>query len=194
MYQTVARVSESEYKERGSKFIAYTYPCASVERADAIKESLWELHPKATHICWAYRIGDEAELSRAWDDGEPSGTAGLPILNQIKSADITYTMVLVVRYYGGKKLGSSGLKTAYKTSAKDSIEANTTIEQEPQTYAILNCSYAQMPHVMNVIKQNNVEIEEQKIGTECHFKVRFPKKDLDKLTKKLSKISTFTTC
>ncbi len=194
MYHTVAKISEAEYKDRGSKFIAYTYPCASVKHANSIKDSLWEEHPKATHICWAYRIGDTAEKNRAWDDGEPSGTAGLPILNQIKSADITYTMVLVVRYYGGKKLGSSGLKTAYKTAAKNAIEANKIISQEPQSSATVECSYEQMPHVMNVLKQNKVEIEEQELQTQCHFRISFPKKDLDKMSKKLSKISTFTTC
>ncbi len=170
------------------------YPVGSVDESKAILHRLKSDHPKSSHCCYAYIIGEEGETQKIWDDGEPSGTAGLPILHQIKSFGCTYTLVAVIRYYGGKQLGASGLKNAYKTSAKSALEQNQIIEKYPTICLLLESSYAQMPHVMNTLKKFPVEILNQKINNLCYWKVRIPKKEESIIKNNLSNFCTFTSC
>ncbi len=194
MYKTFSQSSTAEYTERGSKFLGYAYPCTSESKAKEILSQLQAEHPKATHICWAYRLGDDGQNERSWDDGEPSGTAGLPILNQIKSSDCTYAIVLVVRYYGGKKLGAAGLKTAYKTAASQAIVANEIVSQEPQVTLSIESKYQNMHRVMSLLKKYDAQILEQNIDNKSTWLVQIPKKEQNFFTEKLAKFSTFTLC
>lgn len=193
-YKTISRESTSEYKEKRSKFLGYAYPCMSANEADEILASVRELHPKASHHCYAYILGEEGDTERTWDDGEPSGTAGLPILYQIKSHECTYVIVIVVRYYGGKQLGASGLKNAYKLAARECLDANEIVEKEPTVCLSITADYEHMPELMNIYKRYPIEIKEQSIDTVCHWKVEVPKKVQENFSTEISKFCTFTTC
>lgn len=122
VYNTIESISEGLFKDKGSKFIAYTFPSDSTERFQISLEKIKKEHIKARHFCYAYRIGIDGTLYRANDDGEPSGTAGKPILGQIDKYELTNIGIVVVRYFGGVKLGTSGLINAYRLAAKESIE------------------------------------------------------------------------
>ena len=159
-YRMVVSENTGEYKEKGSKFLAYCFPMYDVEELDKLISYLKKLHPKARHICYAYRCGVENNIFRANDDGEPSGTAGKPILGAIDSFDLTNTLVAVVRYFGGTKLGASGLIQAYKTSAKDALDS---AEIELKTITVdylLSFDYAHMGVVMDTIKYLDLSIKE----------------------------------
>jgi uncharacterized YigZ family protein len=147
-YFTIAVPSEGEYKEKGSKFIAFTY---FVSDESSIKEKLEQLkkeHFKATHHCYAYRLGIDGKNYRANDDGEPSGTAGRPILGQIDSFGLTNVLIIVVRYYGGTKLGTSGLINAYREAAKNALEKSQKIEKIIESIIEVSISYNQLNEMM----------------------------------------------
>jgi uncharacterized YigZ family protein len=157
----LAASSEGEYKEKGSKFLAYAYPITSMEEFELYLEEIRSLHPKARHYCYAYRLGVEGELYRANDDGEPSGTAGKPILGQLLSQELSDTLVIVVRYFGGTKLGASGLIHAYKSAALDAINNASKVDKVLCDRFKLTFDYAEMGHVLNVIKSLNLTIIEK---------------------------------
>jgi uncharacterized YigZ family protein len=157
-YFTIAVPSEGEYKEKGSKFIAFTY---FVSDESSIKEKLEQLkkeHFKATHHCYAYRLGIDGKNYRANDDGEPSGTAGRPILGQIDSFGLTNVLIIVVRYYGGTKLGTSGLINAYREAAKNALEKSQKIEKIIESIVEVSISYNQLNEMMQFLKQYEIEI------------------------------------
>ena len=157
-YFTIAVPSEGEYKEKGSKFIAFTY---FVSDESSIKEKLEQLkkeHFKATHHCYAYRLGIDGKNYRANDDGEPSGTAGRPILGQIDSFGLTNVLIIVVRYYGGTKLGTSGLINAYREAAKNALEKSQKIEKIIESIIEVSISYNQLNEMMQFLKQYEIEI------------------------------------
>ena len=165
-YQTIEAPTIGEYKEKGSKFIAYAY---HVEDKEAIKQRLEEvkkLHNKARHHCYAYRIGLDNNVYRANDDGEPSGTAGRPILGQLDSFGLRHVLVVVVRYFGGTKLGTSGLKRAYKESTIDALEQAIVIEKIVKKQFQLTYDYAVTAEVMNYINKSNFEIKETQYTNE----------------------------
>jgi uncharacterized YigZ family protein len=165
-YQTIEAPTIGEYKEKGSKFIAYAY---HVEDKEAIKQRLEEvkkLHNKARHHCYAYRIGLDNNVYRANDDGEPSGTAGRPILGQLDSFGLRHVLVVVVRYFGGTKLGTSGLKRAYKESTIDALEQATVIEKIVKKQFQLTYDYAITAEVMNYINKSNFKIKETQYTNE----------------------------
>jgi len=160
-YKTVKGLSEGEYREKGSKFIAYAYPISSEED---IKERVKEVkaeHPKARHHCFAFRLDLEKKNFRANDDGEPSGSAGKPILGQIDSKGLSKVIVIVVRYFGGTKLGVPGLINAYRTSAQEALSNATIVEEEIHSYWKLSFQYELMNEVMRLVKANNWKIREQ---------------------------------
>ncbi len=130
-YLTIEKNSEGLYKEKGSKFLSYTYHVESVEEAKKLISGLKKEHHKARHVCYAYRIGPNAEIYRAADDGEPSGTAGKPILRCLEGRNLTNCMVAVVRYFGGTLLGTGGLVRAYKTAAIDALDKTEPIPLKP---------------------------------------------------------------
>ncbi len=157
-YQTLAKPCQSEYKEKNSRFIAYGLELSHEQKLKSALEMVKKLFPKASHYCYAYRLGLDGNQYRANDDGEPSGTAGRPILNQIDAAQLTNILVVVVRYYGGINLGVSGLKEAYKISTRQALQT-ATIQTKILTQSFLiQTDYLQMPAVMNWLKTNQLTI------------------------------------
>lgn len=160
-YQTIAEPSVGEFKDRGSKFLAYAFPITDEEDVKAHLEQSKKDHPKSRHHCFAYRIGLDGNNYRANDDGEPSGTAGKPILGQLDSFELTNVFVVVVRYFGGTKLGVPGLINAYKSATIAALEAAEIIEKTVNQWYELKFSYAIMSDVMGALKRYEIEIESQ---------------------------------
>ncbi|MDP4631323.1 MAG: YigZ family protein [Flavobacteriales bacterium] len=152
-FRTVSASSESLYKVSGSKHIGRSFRVHSEKEAKQIIQNLWEEHPQATHICFAYVLTVYEKIERSSDDGEPGGTAGKPILNQIKSAKLTEVLVAVIRYYGGTKLGVSGLIDAYKNAAKLALESSGVEECEVEVQYALSVSHEETPALMNALNR-----------------------------------------
>jgi uncharacterized YigZ family protein len=173
-YLSVSQAAEGLYKDKGSKFIGYVFPVKDLEDIKEQINSLKELHPKARHICYAYRLGFSPEEARSYDDGEPAGSAGKPILNTILSNNVHFTLVAVVRYFGGTLLGVPGLIQAYKEASLEAFAASDIIEIEPMDNLEIRFSYAQMNEVMKVIKKYPIKIVEQEVNNDCWYKLSFP--------------------
>lgn len=162
-YNTIEKPSLAEFKEKGSKFLAYAYPIETVEDFKKHLQNLKKEHPKAVHHCFAYRIGTDGNTFRVSDAGEPSGTAGKPILGQIDSKAITNTAIIVVRYFGGTLLGVPGLINAYKTAATLALQVVPVIQKQIETKYSLHFNYTQINEVMMVMKQHNCTIISQEM-------------------------------
>lgn len=169
--RTISTPTESLFKDRGSKFVGYAFPVSNTDDVKARLEELKVLHPSARHICYAYLLGEEAEEYRANDDGEPNGSAGLPILNQIKSKDVTNVLVTVVRYFGGTKLGVSGLINAYKEAAKEALKNAKVIVRIPRSIVVLRFPHSSIGDVERIVRQNNWTIKNQEFGMDCLWKI-----------------------
>jgi uncharacterized YigZ family protein len=163
-YRTLADSAYSEFRDRGSKFLAYAYPVAAPEAVTRCLDQLRQEHPKARHYCYAYRLGMDHHNYRANDDGEPSNSAGRPILGQIDSAGLTNTLVVVIRYFGGTKLGVPGLINAYKTSAAAALEAAEVVERQLRQYYRLHFSYAKMNTLMQAVNTLGYDMHEQQFS------------------------------
>lgn len=187
-FKTISQPSEGYITEKKSKFISHIFP---VKTADEVKEILDEYRKKyydARHVCWAYMLGWEREEFRSNDDGEPSGTAGRPILGQINSHELTDVLILVVRYFGGTLLGTSGLIKAYKEAAADAI-ANATIEEKTVDDTIEICfEYVLLSEVMRVLKQFDEVKSEQFFTENCQMILQIRKRQSPQLTNALSNI------
>ena len=157
-YLTLSTPATGEFKDRGSKFIAYAWPVCSEEEALAHVEALRKEHFTARHHCFAWRLAPDGNRFRANDDGEPSGTAGRPILGQIDSFGLTDVVVVVVRYFGGTLLGTSGLINAYREAAAEALRSATIVEKIVQDTFVLDFDYALMPDVMNAVKKLGLDI------------------------------------
>jgi uncharacterized YigZ family protein len=171
-YLTISSPSEGLYKEKGSRFIAFAYPVYS---ENEIKQYLHELKKKyydARHHCYAYRLGVTGEQWRAVDDGEPSGSAGRPILGQLLSKNLTNIVVFVVRYFGGIKLGVPGLINAYRSATADSIQNAEIVEMEDKDCFSIEFGYLTMNDVMKIIKEEQPEIVKQEFDTVCRIELR----------------------
>lgn len=192
-YQSIQSPSEGEYKEKGSKFLAYAYPTLSIEEVEYYLEEVKSLHPKARHHCYAYRIGIDGEPFRANDDGEPSGTAGKPILGQLKSYEVSDVCVIVVRYFGGTKLGASGLIHAYKESASQALSSADIITKIIAFTYRLTFDYDEMGHIMNVVKNLGLTITNKVFEAQPYIDIEIRKsiasQALRKLKANLLKIS-----
>lgn len=173
-YKTLKLLSEGEYREKGSKFIAYAVPCKSEEEAKGYLNEWRKAHHQARHVCYAYRFGYEMKVFRANDDGEPSNSAGAPILGQIQSFELTDVLIGVVRYFGGTKLGVGGLINAYRTSAKEALESGEIIELPVVKSVKVEFSYDQMPDVMKLIKSQELSTRDNDFGLNCRFFVDLP--------------------
>lgn len=160
-FHTLAAPSTGVFKDRGSKFFAYAYPCTSEEEALVRVEALRKEHFKARHHCFAWRFGLDGLRFRANDDGEPSGTAGKPILGQIDSACLTDVVVVVVRYFGGTLLGASGLIQAYRESAADAIAQAEIVEKIVFEKINLDANYVRVPDLINAVKKLDLKILEE---------------------------------
>lgn len=180
-YKTIDQAIENiDFKEKGSKFIGFGYP---VEDEGEVKEKLielWERFPDATHICYAYRLGLNGEIYRANDDGEPSGSAGLPIYNQIVSKEITNVLVASVRFYGGTKLGVSGLVKAYKLSAQMVLEEAILVEKHLTEKIMIEFTYEDQGNVMRNIDKSQVEVLKTNFGMSCTLEVKVRKDQKEK--------------
>jgi uncharacterized YigZ family protein len=184
-YTTIERSSTAEFKDRGSKFIAFAFP---ITVADDLKKQLQVLkkeHPKAVHHCFAYRIGTDGNNFRSSDDGEPAGTAGKPILGQIDSKGITNVAVVVVRYWGGTLLGVPGLINAYKTAASLALQVTPLVEKQVEIEHSIEFDYTQMNDVMQVLKQYNCTIHANEMQLFCHIRAGIPKNRLGEVLYKL---------
>jgi len=168
-YYTIEKSSVEEFKDRGSKFIAYACPIETTEDFKKLLQNLKKEHPKAVHHCFAYRIGTDGNNFRVSDDGEPSGTAGRPILGQIDSKEVTNTAVIVVRYFGGTLLGVPGLINAYKTATTLALQVVPVIQKQIEIKYSIQFDYTQMNDVMMVMKQYNCSIISQEIQLFCHI-------------------------
>ena len=163
-YRTLSMPSMGEFKDRGSKFIAYAWPVHTEEEALAHLEALRKEHFKARHHCFAWRFGPDGARFRANDDGEPSGTAGRPMLGQLDAFGLTDVVVVVVRYFGGTLLGTSGLIQAYREATAEALRAATIVEKIVCDAFQLDFDYALMPDVMNAVKKLELEITQQDFG------------------------------
>lgn len=184
-YHTIQEATEGLYKEKGSKFFAYAYPVKNIEEVEFHLEELRGLHHKARHHCYAYEIGITGDIFRANDDGEPSGTAGKPILGQIHSHELKDVLVVVVRYFGGTKLGASGLIQAYRESAKEALKIASRKEVILGNPFELLFDYEHMGHVMNCIKSLVLAISEKEFTDSCRVVVSIRQSQQDELITKL---------
>lgn len=178
-YKTIANATESYFRDRGSKFLGYAFPFEDAEDLKQYLDPLKKEHPKAVHHCYAYRIGTDGLVFRANDDGEPSGSAGAPILGQIDSMELTNVLVIIVRYFGGTLLGVPGLINAYKETTLLALEKAQIVEKIIEHHAILQFDYPQMNDVMQIIKQNNIRIKKQNLGLDCKIHIAIPLKQKD---------------
>ncbi len=186
-YNIITAKSEGLYKEKGSKFIALALP---VQSEDDVKEALLQIRKKyfdARHHCYAWVLGSDQSLFRANDDGEPSGSAGKPILNQIYSANLTNILVVVIRYFGGIKLGVSGLVNAYKTASREALASAPREERTVDNYYLVKCAYPLMNDVQRVLREENLSPLASRFELDCEieFKCRISLSDnvLDKFKK-----------
>ncbi len=185
-FLTIANQSEGLYKEKGSKFIAIAFP---VESVDAVKERLEELRKEyydARHHCYAYVLGHAGDETRANDDGEPNHSAGDPILGQIKSRELTNTLVVVIRYFGGTKLGVSGLIHAYKTAAAEALDANKILKKDITEHITLRFPYDEMNEVMKLVKDLDLKIKGQDYDSLCVMNLEVIISQMEALEEKLT--------
>ena len=191
-YLTIEADAEAIFKEKSSKFLCYAFHVESEEQIAAHLERLRKQYYDATHHCYAWRLGPFGEKFRANDDGEPSSTAGKPILGQMLSNEITDCLIVVVRYFGGTKLGVPGLISAYKESAAAVIEAANVVERTVDTHIKIAFSYIVMNDVMRIIKEMNPRIDEQVFDNLCTMRLRIRESEADILIAKLSKVEGVT--
>jgi uncharacterized YigZ family protein len=187
-YRTIAAAAEGVFRDRGSKFIGYAYPVLSEEEIKPVLLNLRAEHAKARHFCWALRLSPDRGVFRIQDDGEPSGTAGRPILNTMLSADITNVLIVVVRYFGGTLLGVPGLINAYKTAAAEAIQASSIVEKTVNDIYELQFGYLMMNDVMKLIKEERLNMLSQDFDNSCVIKIEIRKASLNAILGKIEKI------
>ncbi|HEY8387462.1 MAG TPA: YigZ family protein [Parasegetibacter sp.] len=187
-YYTVEQTSVAEFKDRGSRFLAYLFP---ISDTDDFKNKLQELkkeHPKAVHHCFAYRLGVDGNNFRVSDDGEPSGSAGRPILGQIDSKNLTNVLIVVVRYFGGTLLGVPGLINAYKTASALALQIVPIVQKPVEVKYSVQFDYNRMNDVMQIVKQFGCTVYSQEMQLFCNLTIGIPKNRLDEIIYKLKDI------
>lgn len=187
-YKTIEVPAEGLYKEKGSKFIAYAFPVSNEQQIKEITLRLKKEHHSARHQCFAWRLGTEDQTFRLNDDGEPSGSAGRPILGQIQQRELTDILVVVVRYFGGILLGTSGLTNAYKQAASDVLTKAEIVEKILRTAVVIDFDYRAMNDFMIVLKEFQLEITESQFDLMCQVKMMVRKQLLTVVMEKLGKI------
>lgn len=188
-YKSIAKQSKGVYKELGSKFLSFAYPVSSEEEIKTIISEIKKEYFDARHHCYAYRLGSAGELWRANDDGEPSFSAGRPILGQLLSNELSDVLIVVVRYFGGTKLGVSGLIRAYKSAASDAISNSEIVKKTEAARVEIRFSYPNMEPVMKLIKSRGACIKEQKFGIECSIVAEIRKGELEGLLMSFSDLT-----
>lgn len=187
-YKTIAAPSEGLFRDKGSKFIAYAYPLRDEASVKKLVASLRSQHPKARHHCWAYRLTPDRSVFRINDDGEPSGTAGRPILNALLSADVTNILVVVVRYFGGTLLGVPGLINAYKTATQEALSAADIVEKTVDDIYRVSFSYEQLNDVMRIVKEEDPAVLKQEFDNHCTMELEIRQQQVEKVLGRLSKV------
>ncbi|MDB5032209.1 YigZ family protein [Mucilaginibacter sp.] len=188
-YRTIENPSEGIFRDRGSKFLAYAYPIHSENDIKDIIASLKSVHPKANHHCWAMRLSIDRSVFKLNDDGEPSGTAGRPILNTLFSKDLTNILVAVVRYFGGTLLGVPGLINAYKMATEEALNQAVVIEKTVNDVYTISFGYLQMNDVMRIIKDADLTILNQQFDNNCGIQVSIRKMQVNMVLAKLQKLN-----
>lgn len=189
-YKTIATLAEGIYTEKRSKFIAMALPVRTLEEIKEHLEKYQKQYYDARHVCYAYMLGHERKDFRANDNGEPSGTAGKPILGQINSNELTDILIVVVRYFGGIKLGTSGLIQAYKAAAAEAIAAAEVIEKTVDDEVEVAFEYPFMNDVMRIVKEEEPQIVSQSYDMDCLMRLRIRRSLMPRLHERLSKVET----
>ena len=189
-YKTIAAPAESVYTEKRSKFIAIALPVRTLAEIKAYLDEYQKKYYDARHVCYAYMLGAERKEFRANDNGEPSGTAGKPILGQINSNELTDILVIVVRYFGGIKLGTSGLIVAYKTAAAQALSEAQIIEKTVDEQVTVVFEYPFMNDIMRIVKEESPEILNQSYDMDCVMTLRIRKSQMPRLRMRLEKVET----
>ena len=187
-YKTISTPSEGLFKDRGSKFIAYAYPLRDEAEVKEMLAAVKAEHPKARHHCWAYRLTPDRSVFRINDDGEPSGTAGRPILNTLLSADVTNVLVVVVRYFGGTLLGVPGLINAYKGAAQDALSAATIVELTVNDVYRVTVAYEQLNDVMRIVKAEDLRVLKQDFDNQCTIELEILQTQVGQVVGRLGKV------
>lgn len=190
IYKTIDEVYEGVYTEKRSKFIAIAIPVRTVEEIKTHLEYYQKKYYDARHVCYAYMLGHERKDFRANDNGEPSGTAGKPILGQINSNELTDILIVVVRYFGGIKLGTSGLIVAYKAATVEVLNNATFIEKTVDETVKVSFEYPFMNDIMRIVKEDEPEIVEQSYDMDCMIMLRIRKSAMPKMKARLEKVET----
>lgn len=188
-YLTFGRATESLYKVKGSKHFGFAFPVASETDIKKHLEELRAVHHSAGHHCYAWRLGADGERFRANDDGEPSNSAGKPILGQLQSFGVTNVLIVVVRYFGGTKLGVGGLIDAYRSAAREAIEANEIIEKTVMAYIAVSFDYQHMGAIMRLLKEFNAAMVDHDFGGRCSLTASIRKTEANQLINALSEVT-----
>lgn len=187
-FQTIEKEAVAEFKDRGSRFIAYAFPISSADDFKKRRKELKEEHPKAVHHCFAYRIGNDGNNFRSSDDGEPSGSAGKPILGQIDSKSLTNIAVVVVRYFGGSLLGVPGLINAYKTATSFALQTSIVLKKPVLINYRLQFDYTILNDVMRIIKKYECVIVKQELQLFCVIELSIPRSGLETCLSRLKEL------
>lgn len=187
-YYTIEKSGSAEFKDRGSKFIAIAQPIASVEAFKEALNAIKKMHPKATHHCFAYRLGLDGNNFRVNDDGEPSGTAGRPILGQIDSKGLTGVLVVVVRYFGGTLLGVPGLINAYRSAAALALQITPLVQKQVEKEFEVQFDYTMIGEIMALAKQYNCRVVRQEMQLFCNMTLAIPKNRVTEVSYKLQEL------
>ena len=191
-YLTIASSSEGLYKEKMSKFLAFAEPCRTIEEAKEIVAMYKKEYYDARHVCWAYMLGWERKNFRSNDDGEPSGTAGKPILGQINSFGLTDLVIIVVRYFGGIKLGTSGLIEAYRAAAAEAINAATIEKRLVEDIIEIKFEYPSVGEVMRIVKEENATVLKQNFSLDCRLTLSLRLAGMPRLITRLEQLRMVT--
>ncbi|MBQ1780077.1 MAG: YigZ family protein [Bacteroidales bacterium] len=188
-YKTIAKPSEGSYSEKRSKFLAYAFPVQNEQEVKARLTEIQKKHWDARHHCYAYILGPHKDAYRLNDNGEPSGTAGRPIYGQLLSKDLTNTLVIVVRYFGGIKLGVSGLQNAYKVAAKEALDAAVIEERTIQEQYQVVFEYVKMNDIMQILKDPEIQVLDRQSDMRCTYIISVRQRDADRIADALRKVS-----
>lgn len=188
-FKTIVNIGEGTYSEKRSKFLAFSHHVESVDEIKEIVQAYRKKYYDARHVCYAYVLGADRDVFRANDDGEPSSTAGKPILGQINSNGLTDVLVVVVRYYGGVNLGTGGLIVAYKTAAAEALAASEVVTKQVEAVVTYSFPYVMMNSVMRVVKDLKPRIISQNYDSTCEIKLGIRKSEAEMLKAKLEKLS-----
>ena len=189
-YKTIKALSEGYYTEKRSRFISYAIPVRTVDEVKEQVAAYRKQYYDARHVCWAYMLGADRQTFRANDDGEPSSTAGKPILGQINSNELTDILIVVIRYFGGIELGTSGLIVAYRTAAAEAIAAAEVEERTVDEDITVSFEYPYLNSVMRIVKEDGPQIIKQSFEMDCEMTLRIRKGEAERLRNRLLKVET----